>query len=153
MRSLRAAAGVALNLALEVPIRLDKAAVGDPVEAVLTSPATIIDGVKAPKGARVHGRIMHLARNDVQRYHGFSVGMDLFEISWPGTEVQVRAVLETISSPSPQFMVPGGRQTPSHEHGKIMGSIFFVRSNVPVTLSKGFRMNWRTLAAEIEDHQ
>jgi hypothetical protein len=154
-RTLQAPAGVTIDLALESSIKVTEAAVGDPVEAALSRSAKIVDGIVAPKGARVRGRITHVGRNVLQRFHGYTIGMDISEISWPGTDVQIRAVLEAIPSPLRNFALPDGlnARRKTDEHGKIMGSIFFVRSNSPVTLSKGFRMTWRTLEAEAEDRQ
>jgi hypothetical protein len=145
-------AGLSLQLMLDTPIASDSSAVGDPVTAILQKPVKKNGTVFAPKGALVHGRITTLRRENLDRaYH--VVGLEFFEMEFPGTKGPLRAELEQVISAGGIISFPGPprfgsvRMNPAAAVARLNlpGSVFFVRGD-NFKLARGLHMFWRTQA-------
>lgn len=141
-----AAAGVKIDLALEQPLVFTEAAVGDPILARLKKPVRLADGTVVPQGAFVHGRLTALRDQQMVRVPGRAVGLRFFEMESGNLHVKFDAGLESIETAQPGIRLPqlafGPRNVPV-ENATIVGSVFFVQSNIQ-RLSRGLRMVWRT---------
>jgi hypothetical protein len=153
-------AGVSLELALDTTLRDKSTAVGDPVTFVLKKDAKSGHSLIAPKGALAHGRVVFMRRQNIGRYSGFIIGLDLTELEYGNSRVRLAARLE---------MVPNGAA--STAAGPWNAQMFVLRDDVlaqyvqdrqaapqgalfkpgySLLLDKGFRMYWRTVAFEPE---
>lgn len=141
--------GIRLDVQLETPVPLATSAVGDPISAVLRKPVKLMDGIVAPKGAVLRGRVTHVSRQNWQRYAGYNVGLSFSELEWENTVATLQARLGQVTLASPQVYVFESQRQAAEE--RIMGSIFFVRTNIAVTLPKGMQMTWYTAPGKVED--
>jgi hypothetical protein len=158
-RVLNAPAGLEFEVVLETDIRHGEHAIGDPVIAKLVRPLKIGTGITAPKGAAIRGRLTYLAERTLNRYPGFDVGLDFYELQWDNTLVNLRMrLMEVMALDTTSVVWPSARRHPDKsnpEGERIDGSIFFVRRNnaMPLRLHRGTRMLWRTIEFESEEHK
>jgi hypothetical protein len=155
LRTLVAPANVALEVALDTPIRVGESAVGDPVTAKLTKAAKLGAGIVAPKGSLLHGRITLLRQQQGVRIAGYAVGLRFSELEFGNTRAKVNASLQHIILPhNLRGRNAFGRGLPDAlaRNETIFGSVFFVEG-YDVQLERGLRMFWRTEAPLSEDKQ
>lgn len=86
------APNTSLQLEIRSDIRLDNAAVGDLVTAVLTSDVKNGKTVLVPKGASAAGRILTLEHFE----YGSRMKIEFTEIEWPGGHASFRARFERV---------------------------------------------------------
>lgn len=138
-------AGLALDLALETPIKPATAAVGDPVTAVLKRDVKLRGGGVVPKGALVHGRVTLLRAYDFDRFSGWAVGLLLHEMEFGTTTASLSAELADV--PSAMGLISTtpftGRYRTVVPNLQAAGSVVYLRSQSPA-LPRGLRMFWRT---------
>ncbi len=92
--------GPRLATRIITPIDSDTAWAGDPIEAILRSPMRDKkQGVLAPVGARLHGRLVRVERRYGER-GGFQIGMEFESIEINGQAVPLRAAPYTIQNPT-----------------------------------------------------
>jgi hypothetical protein len=155
-RTLTAPPNLRLDFALQFPVVIHEAAVGDPVTGVLRKALRLPDGTVIEKGALVHGRIASLRQGQFGRYTGYAIGLKFFEIESGNLHVEFSATLEDIQTAQPGFHTRSsfgtgmGGQRPENE--ELVGSIFFVQSHIR-HLDRGLRMFWRTTHMHAEDNQ
>jgi hypothetical protein len=145
-----------LDFALQTQVVFAEAAIGDPVTGVLRKAVRLPDGTIIEKGALVHGRIASLRQQQLARNSGYSVGLKFFELESGNTRMKFSATLEHVQTAQPGFHtrssfglgVPG----PRLENEDLVGSVFFVQSNIR-RLERGLRMVWRTTHRQAEDNQ
>lgn len=146
--------GLALDLSLTTDVPLRGAAVGDPVTATLLRQVKLPEGVVVPKGALVHGRLTLIRPSYSLRQPALAIGMIFTEAESPGLRVRLNASLDSIQSPSPEFINrPGASPSARNsrvENETIFGSVFFVRDST-AQLRRGLRMSWRTMPLVTED--
>ncbi|HWR54149.1 MAG TPA: hypothetical protein VN428_23770 [Bryobacteraceae bacterium] len=147
-------AGLAVEMTLETQITPD-AAVGDPVEGVLTRPLKGKDAMLLlPKGARFTGRITRLERRRAGAVQYGVIGVTFGQAEAPGLKAQFHGELESVGiGARADFHVPyynGPREfniwsgiehvtaPPQPDEG-----IFYVRQQQPRT-GRSLRMLWRT---------
>jgi hypothetical protein len=158
-RVLNAPAGLRMDLVLETPIHHGEQAIGDPIAATLARSLKIGTGITAPKGAQLRGRLVYLSDRVIERFQGYDVGLQFYELQWDNTLVNLRARLEDVVILGTRAFVWPSRDEDSNrshpESERIDGSIFFVRTNntMPLRLQRGLRMAWRTIEFESEEHQ
>lgn len=131
--------GLRLELHLAAPLDPDRAAAGDPVEAVLARDVRSHGTLWAPRGARVFGRLL-----SVRHVTGLRSGMGLLALEFtrletPVLQAEFRAQLEALGG-----IVPGARR-----HNDVAAAagqenviVFYGRL---LRLPRGFPMQWRTL--------
>jgi hypothetical protein len=150
-RAIEVPDGLSLQLRLDTPIASETSAVGDPITAILQKDVKKSGILVAPKGALVHGRITTLRHQSGDRGY-FIVGLEFFEIQFPGAKGPLRAELDqivsvggSISSSSPTRFGSRTRATAGLAEAKLNlpGSVFFVRGD-KFTLARGLYMFWRT---------
>lgn len=150
VRTLNIPGGLSFETSLETPIT-ETSAVGDPVTVILKKAAKLGDGLVAPKGAFVHGRITHLRR--VQGGQpGWTVGMRIFDMEWPGTEAKVRG--RVLDSPSVFVMsqTASRRLVRAIEIAAADQSMLIVPSG-HLNMQRGFLIRWQTEPVSEEDKQ
>jgi hypothetical protein len=162
LRTVSAPAGVTLDSILETKITDKASAIGDSVTVVLAKDAKLGREVIAPKGAVGHGRITFLRKQDMNRYTGYMVGLELTHFEFGNTHLRVAATLENVPGVS---MGPGARAgaamqvlrqaspttyLPAGEH--LPGNVLF-RQGYSLVLDRGTRMYWRTVKVESGDSE
>jgi hypothetical protein len=139
-----------LEVALDTPLDEENAAIGDPVIALLKRPVKLGSGLTAPKGARLHGRVTHLRKQQTQT-PGWAVGLTFFELEWLNTHAELRAKLvDTPSLAMRAALSSTYRRALSemaHENG-----VFFVPGS-PLRVPRGFLIYLETEPLETEDKQ
>jgi len=139
-RSLEMPAGLLLDVALESPIEQGRAAVGDPITAILKKPVTFGDGLSAPKGAVLHGRITFLRH--LQGATGWVVGLTFVEMEWKDTRAKLQVKLAVIpsllqlTSRSPRYRALVAQTALEPD--------MFIVPEPRLSLTRGFAMQWRT---------
>lgn len=149
-RTLQIPPGITLNVHLDTPVTEATSAVGDPITAILKKDVKLGVGLVAPKGAFLHGRIMHLRRQDT-RQPGWVVGFSFFELEWQNTRASLRADLVStptlpLATSGPVLLRSAIAQTASE------AGIFFV-PELRLSIRRGFPMQWRTKPLEAEEQQ
>jgi hypothetical protein len=81
-----------LELTLASDIELDKAALGDPVRAVLSRPVKDGDRVLLPEGMEISGRLVRLERNTLPIDH-YVVGLQLDTLEYEGRANEFTATM------------------------------------------------------------
>jgi hypothetical protein len=148
-------AGLRLDIALDTPIRIPSAAVGDPVTAVLKNHVKAQSGRAIPKGALVHGRITFLRPYDFARQSGWAIGLHFHAVEFEAMRGRIRSELMQIATASPIISMHPftgnlrAVQPTLDLGGAASGSVFYVRST-KVTLDRGLRMFWLTKAGQSE---
>jgi hypothetical protein len=144
-------AGLSLEMMLDTPLGSELSAVGDPVSAILTKPVKKNGTTIAPKGAFVHGRITTLRRQNLDRGY-YIVGLEFFEIEFPGAKGTLRAELDQVISAGGLISTPGSTRFGSNARSNpglaisrlnLPGSVFFVRGD-SFKIARGLHMFWRT---------
>lgn len=85
-----------LELALESEIDSQTAFVGEPVQAVLTSPLKKGEKELAPKGAVVHGRLVRLEKYN-QPFDHYVVGLEFHTLEYGGQRAEFTATMRKAS--------------------------------------------------------
>jgi hypothetical protein len=149
-RSLVVPLHLRLEVALETPLDDESSAIGDPVIALLKRPVKLGSGLTAPKGARLHGRVTHLRKQQTQT-PGWVVGLTFFELEWLNTRAELRAkLLDTPSLAMRAALSSTYRKALSemaHDNG-----VFFVPGS-PLRVPRGFLIYLETEPLEAEDKQ
>lgn len=144
--------GLLLEVALETPIASATSATGDPVTAVLRKTVKKSGAVIAPKGALLHGRITTLRRENGPRSAYYIVGLEFFEVEFPGAKGATRMELDQIVSAGGAISAPGSTRFGTNVRMNtgigqpkldLPGSVFFVRGD-NFKLARGLLMFWRT---------
>jgi hypothetical protein len=153
-RILTAPPDLRLDFALEAPVVLRDAAIGDPVTGVLRNKLRLPGGTVIDKGALVHGRIASLRQSQIRGYSGYAIGLKFFEVETPNIRLKFSATLEDIQTAQPGFRTRSsgfGGMGQRLENEELVGSVFFVQSNIQ-RLERGLRMFWRTTNVHAEDN-
>jgi hypothetical protein len=83
-----APSGLSFHASLDAPLSSQLASVGDDLTATLDEPLRALDGaVVAPKGAKLHGRILDIGREGV---HRLAVRFDTLEVNGRQYPIRVR---------------------------------------------------------------
>ncbi|MEO8128779.1 MAG: hypothetical protein ABJF23_21540 [Bryobacteraceae bacterium] len=151
-KTIEVPSGLMLEVSLETPIASGDSATGDPVTAVLRRAVKKSGSVVAPKGALLHGRITTLRRENGPRSAYYIVGLEFFEIEFPGGKGALHAELDQIVAAGSSISGPGStrfgtnvRMNNSLGQPKLdlPGSVFFVGGD-NFKLARGLLMFWRT---------
>ena len=147
--------GLVLEVALETPIASATSATGDPVTAVLRKAVKKSGAVIAPKGALLHGRITTLRRENGQRSAYYIVGLEFFELEFPGAKGAIRTELDQIVAAGGAISGPGATRFGANVRMNagmaqigpakldLPGSVFFIGGD-NFKLARGLLMFWRT---------
>ena len=147
--------GLLLEVSLETPIASETSATGDPVTGVLRKAVKKNGAVIAPKGALLHGRITTLRRENGPRSTYHIVGLEFFELEFPGARGAIRTELDQIVAAGGAISGPGSTQFGANmrmnagmaQIGQakldLPGSVFFVGGD-NFKLVRGLLMYWRT---------
>ena len=106
-------AGAPMELQLETEIDTERAAVGDPVQALLARPIKREKREVAPKGATVLGRIVGLKKH-TQPYDHFEVWLSFDTLEFGGRRAEFRA---TMKEAGPAHGLLSGDQPAGFQHG------------------------------------
>ncbi len=143
-------AGLGLELELETSIDLRRAAVGDPVVAVVRGDAKLKGSVVVPRGARVSGRLARLEKWPGRSRDSYAVRLRFHTLEFDNRQARFLASLEGVSAFLGSLAPPSGRPAPDRGpdpdaggdlEASSVGMFYYPeRAEVP----KGFRMYWRT---------
>jgi len=151
-KTIEVPSGLLLEVGLETPISSGDSATGDPVTAVLRKAVKKSGTVVAPKGALLHGRITTLRRENGPRSAYYVLGLEFFEIEFPGGKGALRAELDQIVAAGSSISAPGSTRFGTNVRMNaglgqprldLPGSVFFVGGD-NFKLARGLLMFWRT---------
>ena len=155
LKAIEVPGGLLLEVALETPIASATSATGDPVTAVLRKAVKKSGAVIAPKGALLHGRITTLRRENGPRSAYYVVGLEFFEMEFPGAKGAIQTELDQIVAAGGAISGPGATRFGAHvrmnagmaQIGQakldLPGSVFFIGGD-SFKLARGLLMFWRT---------
>ncbi len=144
--------GLLLEVSLDTPIASGTSATGDPVTGVLRKAVKKNGTVIAPKGALLHGRITALRRENGPRSAYHIVGLEFFELEFPGAKGAIHTELDQVVAAGGAITGPGAtRFGPNMRMNAglgvpkldLPGSVFFVGGD-NFKLARGLLMFWRT---------
>ncbi|MCW5976624.1 MAG: hypothetical protein KIT09_01035 [Bryobacteraceae bacterium] len=153
VESLRLAPRTDLELTLEAAIDPQRAALGDPVHAVVASTVKEGASIVVPRGATVIGRVVRLERYDQPVDH-FIVGLEFYALEFGNKRAEFRATMQK-AGPSPGLVEQAKRMDPVfdrkrkkafmqilvNEQQRGQGVLHWYAKN-PI-VDKGLRMLWR----------
>ena len=149
-RSLEMPVHLRLEVALDTPLNEESSAIGDEVIALLTKSVKLGSGLTAPKGARLHGRVTHLRRQQTQM-PGWAVSLTFFELEWQNTRAELRAKLLDTPTLSMRASISSSYRRALTEFAQQNG-VFFV-PGTQLRVPRGFLMYLETEPLEAEDKQ
>ncbi len=154
-------AGLTLEISLDTPIASGTSATGDPVTAILQKAVKKSGNIVAPKGALLHGRITSLRHQNAERGGYFILGLEFFEMEFPGAKGSLRAELDQVLSAGGVISGPGSTRFGANVRMNtglneprlnLPGSVFFVKGD-SFKLARGLHMFWRTQSPSEENRQ
>lgn len=154
-RQIRLPPGATLELSLETPVDSATSAVGDRIEAMLAHDVRQRGLLIAPRGARVTGRIVRLARLSAPLTH-YEFEMRFFTLEFGNTQVEFQARLEAVVAPGGlSTYQTGSARLPRDGNRRAMilvgepeggpGSGLVIVTSDRLHLPRGFRMLWRVI--------
>jgi hypothetical protein len=136
MTELHLPPGLLVEMILRTTLDGTRAAIGDPISAVVSHDANKAGETVIPKGAKVTGRITRVSQITRGRVVYQVVGLRLLRVEFAGRTAQFAASLESVALAAAQTDVgPGGH--PSE-------ALLFVKGN-SLHIPPGAHMIWRTV--------
>ena len=126
--------GLAFDAELLTRLQFPGAAVGDLVEARVTSDAKLKGAVMIPKGTVVRGRLLQVGRpRFVTRVETAAILIRLHEIDLPGGRAEIKGAAEAVPT-----MGGGGIRYSVDDNG-----VIYIQSGTRRELMRGSRIRWR----------
>jgi hypothetical protein len=140
--------GLLVDLTLKTTLSGERAAIGDPIAAVVSKDVVKSGTVIIPKGAKVTGRITRLGKTTTGRISYQIAGLRLSTVEFADKRAEFTASLESVALASAQISVAGAddraasrRKSSTAEPGE---GIFSVKGN-SLFVPAGAHMFWRTV--------
>jgi hypothetical protein len=145
----RLPAGLLVEMTLRTALDGGRAAIGDPVAAVVSKDVVSSGTVVLPKGAKVTGRVTRLGKMEGGRVSWQMAGLRLSTVEFDDKRAEFTGILESVALASAQITVASGddqrmagRKAYTKEPGE---GIIFVKGN-SLHIPAGAHMYWRTVA-------
>lgn len=145
----RLPSGVRVEITLQTALESSRAAIGDPVRAVVSRDSVKAGMVVIPKGAQVTGRITRIGQRTWGRVLYQMLGLRLSSVEFADRRADFIGSLESLAFAAAQVTVASSQDRPdSRQTGDSRAAgegIFFVKGN-SLHIPAGAHMVWRTAA-------
>jgi hypothetical protein len=136
-----------VEITLQTTLEGSRAAIGDPINAVVSRDSVKAGAVVIPKGARVTGRITRIGQTTGGRVLYQMMGLCLSSVEFAGRRATFAGSLESLAFAAAQVTVasiPGRHSSGQADDSRTPGEgIFFVKGN-SLHIPAGSHMVWRT---------